>query len=236
MATALRIAREEFSTFNSSSSDTTPKANSLGEQLRALHATSTRQHFGRNEEIFAEGHSADHIYVIVSGTARLCRHTANGRRHISDFAMVGDLIGFVERTLQPNTAEAVTPVTVTTYRRSSLEQLAGANPMVRSGICSLLAANLFTAQRQLCILGCQNARERLASFLLHLAERMQTQGGELLNLPMGRLDIADHLGLTIETVCRTIAALKADRVLLVPTAHQLILSNVAALRALAQDI
>jgi CRP-like cAMP-binding protein len=236
MTTALRVAHDECSALDLSPSDATSKVNLLGEHLRALRATGTRQHFGRNEQIFGEGDPADRVCMIVSGTVRLCRHTASGRRHISDFAAAGDLIGFGERPHQSHAAEAVTPVIVTTYRRSNLEQLAGANPKVRSSLCSLLAANLFAAQRQLCVLGCQNAKERLASFLLHLADRMQTQAGELLNLPMGRLDIADHLGLTIETVCRAIAALKADRIVLVPTAHQLILSNVVALRALAQGV
>ena len=214
---------------------TSPVSN-LSNDLRALHASSTRQHFERNEAIFCEGDPADRLYRIVSGTVRLCRHTAGGRRHIAEFAFPGDLIGLAEGPQHSLSAEAVSAVIVTTFKRSALDQLAGANPSVRSNLCSQFSANLLDARQQLFVLGCQNAKERLASFLLRLMKRTQTEAGEILNLAMGRLDIADHLGLTIETVCRVLAALKSERIVIVPTPHQLIVSNGAALRALATDV
>jgi CRP-like cAMP-binding protein len=82
-------------------------------------------------------------------------------------------------------------------------------------------------------LGCRNAKERFAEFLLRLAERTDVLWGAPMELTMGRQDIADHLGVTIESICRSIAALKKDGLVTVPNKHQLILNNVAKLRAVA---
>jgi CRP-like cAMP-binding protein len=88
-------------------------------------------------------------------------------------------------------------------------------------------------QRHLLVLGCQDAKERLASFLLRLAGRTGVSGSGALDLAMGRQDIADHLGLTIETICRAIRDLKNDGTVVMAAAHQLILADMSALRALA---
>jgi len=133
----------------------------------------------------------------------------------------------------PYTAEAVTPVTLTAYTRTSFERLMSSTPAVRVQLVSLLSKTLLATQQQLFVLGCQTAKQRLASFLLRLADRTDVRAGERLDLAMGRLDIADHLGMTIETVCRAIAALRDARVITVPNSHQLILNDLRALRALS---
>src|ERR1700744_4460099 len=66
----------------------------LNDHLRALHGHSTRHHYRRGETIFAEGEPADRVYKIIFGTVRLCRYSPGGRRHISDFVLAGDLVGF----------------------------------------------------------------------------------------------------------------------------------------------
>lgn len=209
---------------------------SLNAHLRTLQGQSQRLHFSRNEMIFSEGDAATKVYKISSGTVRLCRHTPDGRRHIIEFLLPGDLIGFVETPTQPATAEAVTDVTLISYPRSSFDRLAASNPAIRADVLCHLSANLLDAQERLFILGCQSAKERVASFLLRLADRTDVLDGDRLDLPMGRQDVADHLGLTIETVCRAISALKADGLVAVPNTHQLILRSLPALRALATEI
>jgi CRP-like cAMP-binding protein len=97
---------------------------------------------------------------------------------------------------------------------------------VRVRLVSLLSTTLLTAQKQLFVLGSQTARQRIASFVLRLADRGDVTRGE-------RFDIVDHLGMTIETLCRAIAALRDDRVITVPNSHQLILNDIAASRAIA---
>jgi CRP-like cAMP-binding protein len=205
----------------------------LNDHLKALQQFSSRQHFTRNETIFSEGEAADRVYKIISGTVRMCQHTPDGRRYIIDFLLPGDLIGLLECAHQPATAEAVTEATLLSYPRSGVDRLAALNPTIRSRVLCHLSANLLEAQQHLFVLGCQNAKERIASFLLRLAERMDVLAGDRLELAMGRQDIADHLGLTIETVCRAITALRSNGIVGVPNSHQLILSDTRALRALA---
>jgi CRP-like cAMP-binding protein len=214
-------------------SDESPTSVSLGFHLRQLQPFSTRQHFDRNETIFLEGERAERVYRVISGMVRVCRHAPNGARHIADFVLPGELIGIGEFTEHPYTAEAVTPVALTAYTRTSFERLMSSTPAVRVQLVSLLSKTLLATQQQLFVLGCQTAKQRLASFLLRLADRTDVTAGERLDLAMGRLDIADHLGMTIETVCRAIAALRDARVITVPNSHQLILNDLRALRALS---
>lgn len=212
-----------------------PGASSLGGFLRKLHQFSTRQHYARNEVIFHEGDNADFVYRTISGTVRLCRHAPSGARHIADFVMEGEMIAIPGYGEHPFSAEAVTPVTLTAYHRPGFERLVESKPAMRALLMLLLTSDLLTTHQHLFVLGCQPAKQRLAAFLVRLADRTDTLAGERLELAMGRLDIADHLGMTIETLCRAIAALRDERIIVVPNSNQLILSNVAALQALAAD-
>lgn len=207
----------------------------LNDHLRTLREYSARRHYRRGETIFGEGEPADHVYKIIAGSVRLCRYSPGGRRHIIDFSLAGDLLGFLECPDQPATAEAVTDVTLIAYPRARVDRLTASNPEIRTRVLCHLSASLLEAQQQLFVLGCQSAREKLASFLLRLADRLDLMPGEPLELPMGRQDIADHLGLTVETVCRTISALKCDGLLSIPSSHELILRNMDALRTLAVE-
>jgi CRP-like cAMP-binding protein len=206
----------------------------LSEDLRALDPYSTRVHFARNETIFCEGDSANHAFTINSGTVRLCTHTPVGRRQISDFMLPGDVFGLMERGEYGFSAEAVTDVMLVSYPRSKIDELWATKPQVVNRVLAALAEHLLTMQRHLVVLGCHNAKERVASFLLRLSERTQSCAGERIDLSMGRQDIASHLGLTIETVCRAISELKREGVITTPNLHELILNNLGALRALAE--
>lgn len=236
MPITLRTARCDADVNDVSATISPTSPQSLNGRLRALHDLSTRERFARNETIFDEGDAADRVYKIICGTVRLCRHTPDGRRHIADFMFPGDLVGFAEFDAHPYTAEAVSDVTLSSYPRACFEQWNKAEPEFRTRLLSHLALSMLATQQQLFVLGCRNAKERVANFLLRMAERTDTPQGERLELPMGRQDIADHLGLTIETVCRTITALRGVGLVTVPNTHQLILSDMAGLRALAEGI
>jgi CRP-like cAMP-binding protein len=192
-------------------------------------------HFARNETILNQDDPAEQVCLIVSGTVRLCRYMPDGRRYIVDFLLPGDLMGLVESPDLPISAEAVNEVTLVAFPRICFDRLAEKNPEVRTQLLCHLSANLLTAQQHLFVLGCQNARERVASFLLRLADRTDLACGESLNLPMSRQDIADHLGLSIETVSRTITALRGEGIVLIPNTSQIVLRNMTALRALATE-
>jgi CRP/FNR family nitrogen fixation transcriptional regulator len=205
----------------------------LIEILRAAQPGAVRQRLTRGQRIFGDGDSTDQVYQLVSGTVRLCRHTPGGRRHILDFVVVGELFGLIEHSEHTMTAEAVGDVTIVSYSRSRLDRSSAGDCVVRRRVLSAVSDSLLTAQQQLLILGCQDAKEKMASFFLRLAGRIGLTSGNRLALPMGRQDIADHLGLTIETVCRTIRALQRAQVIDVPNSHELALTDMRALRALA---
>jgi len=240
MSTILSLARIETGSRDEARQFRKPAPSSfrtpvtISEHLHMLREFSSRQQFSRNETIFSEGDDAIHVYRIISGSVRLCRHMPDGRRHIADFMLPGDLIGFAECAEHPFTAEAITTVTLTSYPRNQFDRLGEGDPQVRANLLSLVSTSLWTAQQHQFVLSCQNAKERLASFILRMAVRTDVLSGGRLDLSMGRQDIADHLGLTIETICRAIAALKSDGTIAVPNSHQLILKDTGALRALSE--
>ena len=212
-----------------------PEPVTLADYLDRIQAHGARLQFARNEPIFNQDDPAEQVYRIVSGTVRLCRYMPDGRRYIMDFLLPGDLMGFVESADLPACAEAVTEVTLVAFPRTCFDRLAKENGEVRTQLLRHLSSNLLMAQQHLFVLGCQKARERVASFLLRLADRMGVSCGDRLDLPMNRQDIADHLGLTIETVSRTITGLRSTGAVLIPNTHQVVLRDMAALRILAAE-
>lgn len=205
----------------------------LREYLRKTQPFAVRQTLPRNHTVFSEGDSTDQVYELVSGVIRLCKHTPGGRRHILDFVMPGEIFGLMEHSEHTMTAEVVGDVVLMSYSRNQLDRLSATDPVVRRRVLTAVSDNLLAAQQQLLILGCQDAKEKIASFILRLADRTDLKAGARLALPMGRQDIADHLGLTIETVCRAIRALHRAAIINVPNTHELILTDMRALRALA---
>jgi CRP/FNR family transcriptional regulator, nitrogen fixation regulation protein len=215
--------------------EATSLAATLTDHLQAIQAYGARQHYQRNETVFNQGDTADQVYRILDGTVRLCRHMPDGRRYIVDFLLPGDVMGFVESPDQPVSAEAVTEISVIAFPRACFDQLARENSDMRQQLLCHMSASLQTAQQHLFVLGCQKANERVASFLLRLGDRLDVPCGARIDLTMSRQDIADHLGLTIETISRAITALRSAGIILVPNAHQLIVRDSIALRALAAE-
>jgi CRP-like cAMP-binding protein len=206
---------------------------SLTDHLQTIQSYGARQHYRRNETIFNQDDPADQVYRILDGTVRLCRHMPDGRRYIVDFLLLGDVMGFVESSDQPVSAEAVTEVSLIAFPRVCFDRLARESADARKQLLCHMSANLLTAQQHLFVLGCQKADERVASFLLRLADRLDVVCGDRLDLTMSRQDIADHLGLTIETISRAFTALRSAGVILITSAQQLVLRDMAGLRALA---
>jgi CRP/FNR family nitrogen fixation transcriptional regulator len=196
-------------------------------------AIGTVCHFVRNETVFAEGDNANYSYKIVSGAVRLCKLMADGRRHIAGFPLAGDFFGMEWTSVYALTAEAISDVIAIRYSRSHLDRLGDERADVRGQLMARLRQDLCAAQAHMVSLGCQTAKERVVSFLLVLATRSGKRNGDVIPLAMGRQDIADHLGLTIETVCRTLTDLKSDGHIAIPNRHEVVLRNVAAMRALA---
>jgi CRP-like cAMP-binding protein len=199
------------------------------DDLRALQQIGTKVRFARNKTIFNEGDDAAYTYKIISGAVRLCKHTSNGRRQIADFLLAGDYFGFLELGTYSFTAEAVSDVVVMCYPQRQIEQLSNTMPSMSRRLLMLLSQRLLGMQDHLVMLGRQAAKERVASFLLLLAERSEAEEGEAFEVPMSRQDMADYLGLTIETVCRALSDLKRSHVIGIPNVHQIVIKDTEAL-------
>jgi CRP/FNR family nitrogen fixation transcriptional regulator len=196
----------------------------------ALGAIGTVALFERNNTIFAEGDDADRTYKVVSGGVRLCKMMPDGRRQIAEFALPGDFFGFDWLDHHALTAESLGDTTVISYSRSRLERLGDEDHAVRVELYATLRHDLWAAQNHLVILGRQSARERVASFLVQLIERRKSGDTATIAVPMTRQDIADYLGLTVETVCRVLSALKREGAIAIPNRHAITVHDEAALR------
>lgn len=184
----------------------------------------------KDEEIFAEGDSATFFYKVVSGAVRTSKLLSDGRRQIDAFHLPGDIFGIEAGAEHRFGAEAVTGTTVVAYRRSKHDPLSAQDGALATQVLTAMMRSLERAQNHMLLLGRKSAMEKVAAFLLDLSERMED---EALELPMSRIDIADHLGLTIETVSRSLTQLERQQVIEVP-AHRrsIVLRDKAALRRL----
>ncbi len=155
--------------------------------------------FRAGEEIYAQGEKAGTLYQVEFGAVRVYRLLADGRRQISAFHLAGETFGFEADTTHHFFAEAINATGVRVFRIAS-----GVD--ISRQLLPLALKGLAKAQEHLLVLGRQNAIERVAAFLVDVAER---QGGlRQVELPMSRMDIGDYLGLTIETVSRVFTRLK----------------------------
>jgi CRP/FNR family nitrogen fixation transcriptional regulator len=200
--------------------------------LILLERIGARRTFVHGEEIYAEGDAADCWYKVVSGTVRISKLLADGRRHIAEFCFSGDCFGLDPVGERQFSAEAVEDAVVMRYPRRATERLLDENPHLTQRLYDMTLRDLAHAQTRMLLLGRMTAAERVASFLLELAERRETR--RVLDLPMSRNDIADYLGLTIETVCRVLSFFKKDGVIAIPSPHRIELCDRAVLSTLAE--
>ena len=165
-------------------------------------------HGDRDEEIIAQGDPARYCYLIVSGCVRTVKLMEDGRRQIGEFLFPGDLFGWEALGEHEFAAEAVTPVTLRRCPRRSLEARADRDRDFARRLREIAAGQLRAGRERMVLLGRKTASERIASFLLEMAVRVTPSNRASVELPMGRGDIADYLGLTIETVCRGLTQLR----------------------------
>jgi len=200
--------------------------------LVALERIGTRIGFSRNSEIYAQGDSADCWYKVVSGTVRVCRLLADGRRHIAEFCCSGDCFGLDSTSERSYSAEAVDDVIVMRFQRKVTERLIEQNPAVARLLREAMLRDLAIAHDRTLLLGRMTASERVASFLREMFERRDRT--KILDLPMSRNDVADYLGLTIETVCRTLSAFKREGIIAIPHPHRIELLDREAIEVMAE--
>jgi len=198
-------------------------ADALGQSMQLMGATMT---YPRNSEIFGENEPAEYLYKVVSGSVRTYKILSDGRRQIGGFYLPGDVFGLEFADEHTLSAEAITDAKVIVVKRSSINALAGRDASVARQLFTLTGRELHRVQDRILLL-IKSAQERVASFLLEMSERVS--GANAIELPMSRQDIADYLGLTIETVSRTLTSLEGAAAIEVPTSRRIVLRNRSAL-------
>ena len=184
--------------------------------------------FGRDQQVLREGEGAAQVYRVVSGAVRLLRILADGRRQIEEFYLPGDVFGVELGAVRQATAEAVGETVLVVARRATV----AADPVQAGRLWDHALGELARCRGHVLTLGRRSAAERLATFLVELAERLETVGG--VDLPMSRQDMADYLGLTIETVSRTLTQLQAEGVIALRGCRHIRFARPAALAELCE--
>ncbi len=199
--------------------------------LEKLEAISTGVTVRAPRTFLYEGDHADDTFNVCTGVVRLTKMLPDGRRQITGFLFPGDFIGLASRTTYAYSAEAVTDVHLCRFPRARLLTLFETMPELEHRLLAMAADELASAQDQLLLLGRKTARERVASFLFLMSRQSERRGDDatMVDLPMSRADIADFLGLTIETVSRTITRLAREGVISLPNAHKAVLNDLDAL-------
>jgi CRP/FNR family nitrogen fixation transcriptional regulator len=179
--------------------------------------------YKKGAEIYGEKEPADYVYQVKIGAVRSYKLLSDGRRQIGAFHLAGDIFGLDNGTEHRFTAEAIVNTTVRLIKRRSLEMVAESDALVSRNLLSMTTSNLQHAEDHMLLLGRKTAVERVATFLLEMDRRLAVAG--MLALPMCRRDIGDYLGLTLETVSRTLSQLHSQGVLGFSGARQIMLRN-----------
>ena len=182
--------------------------------------------YSRNAEIYGEDEPAEYVYKVISGSVRTYRILSDGRRQIGAFYLPGDIFGLEVGDEHHFSAEAISDAKILLIKRTALVGLANRDGEVARQLRSFTARELNRVHDHMLLL-IKNAQQRVASFLLEMAERLADT--EAVELPMSRQDIADYLGLTIETVSRTLTQLESEAAIALPTSRRIVLRNRRAL-------
>lgn len=184
--------------------------------------------------LYFEGDEVEWLYQVTSGVLRLTRMLADGRRQVIAFGYPGDVVGFPSDGLHHTDCEALTDVELQPYRRSNLESGDG-DARLHSALLQAALREISAMQDHFMMLGRKSAGEKLASFLCVLAERVgtDTEGFRQVTIPMSRSDIADFLGLTTETVSRTLTQLRKAGIIRIDNIHKITIQRPTALLSLS---
>ncbi len=191
---------------------------------------------GAGQTVVIEGDPIDHYFRILSGEVRLYKAVADGRRQIIDFLGPEECFGLTGLDAYAYSVEAITDVVMSCHPRQRLDNTIEERPDLGRQLLRLACSELNRAQQCMLLLGRKSAEERVASFLLDLVKRQGDPAVDMrfLNLAMSRQDIADHLGLTIETVSRIFTRFRRAGLISLPDRHSAILNDIDRLSMTAE--
>ena len=185
--------------------------------------------FARNAEVYGEDEPAEYLYQVMSGAVRTYRMLDDGRRQVVAFYLPGDIFGVEDGDVHLSSAEAISESQVLVVKRSAVMARAEHERALAKQLWTLTVRELQRVHQHTLVL-IKNAEERVAAFLLEMAGR--SQSGTAIELPMSRQDIADYLGLTIETVSRTFTQFVQSGVIVLETSRRIQFRNRVALNRL----
>lgn len=186
--------------------------------------------FERNVEIFGEAEPAEYFYQVVTGAVRTYKVLEDGRRQIGAFHLPVDVFGLEAGEEHGFSAEAIVDSTVRIAKRSVVLSMSARDSDLAADLWTRTAGGFRSAQEHMLVLGRKNAEERVATFILDMARRASKEG--IIELPMSRQDIADYLGLTIETVSRTFTQLECQEAIELPSSRRIRLRSNNSLQRL----
>lgn len=206
------------------------------DELAELERNSTVVRLEPGASLFDEGDDAGRVYNLTAGTIRLSKTLADGRRQITGFMLPGDFIGLSSRASHPYSAEAIGSCQLCRFNTGTLQRLVERMPRLEHELFDRARDELDAAHDQMLLLGRKSPREKVATFLLDLARRCERWGQrpDRVSLDMTRTDIADYLGLTIETVSRTMTKMKRDGVIALPSSDEIVFLRLDAIQSLAE--
>lgn len=204
-------------------------------EMRRLCGLLNRAEIEDGEVVTEEGEPAEFVFNVTGGAVRLFKLLPDGRRAITGFLFPGDFLGLTTRDHYTCSAEALGPVKLCRFSRTKLEALFSEIPKLERRLLGIASNELAAAQDQMVLLGRKSAGEKIASFLLLLSKRqtIRAMPADPVSLPMTRSDIADYLGLTTETVSRTITQLKTKGLIRLEAGGMVALKDRDALEDLA---
>jgi len=188
--------------------------------------------FLRGQPIFVEGDQAQYSYKVIEGAVRFSRILPDGHRQIHDILLPNDTFGIERTETFSGTAEAIGDVVVLRCPRSCIARQ-GEQPDLRRSMMEMLSGSLSAAQDHLTMLGHRGAKERVACFIVYLTKGRDFGADRPLDLPCGRQDMGDYLGLSLETTCRAITDLKVSRIITIPNRRQIVIRDLPRLRGIA---
>ena len=205
------------------------------DDMAVLDAIAEQMSLQADAVLIREGDPATSLFNITSGSVRVYKLLPDGRRQIVGFLFAGDFIGMTPGEDYAFSAEAIEPTTVCRFRRSDYRAAVRERPALEAALLERAMNELAAAQKQMMLLGRKTARERVASFLLELPARdpMRPSRDDRVRLSMTRAEMADYLGLTIETVSRELTKLKTAQVIQSISLHEIQVERPDRLRELA---
>ena len=186
--------------------------------------------------LFLDHDELDYYFTVFDGLMSISKYMADGRRQIAGFLFPGDLLGISDQETYAYTAQAVITTELCRFPRRQFEALADEFPELERRLLHAVSNELIEAQRHMLLLGRQTAEERIAWFLLDLAQRAALRGepDNPVFVPMVRADVADYLGVALETVSRTLATLHQKKLIEFSGAHHIHLTAPDRLRELVE--